>query len=290
MNAAGDARSGQLDLPCHGMSTDTEMDTENEGVTVRVKIIPSSVETPERGQFSSTYIVNDSISVDAGSLGIMSVDAQRQVRHVLLSHGHIDHVATLPIYLDNVYRQGSSCPIVYAHRQTLGTLRAHVFNEQLWPDFERLSTPEDPFVVFRELTAGTSLEVGDLRVTPLELDHVVPTFGFLLTGPQGSIAFISDTCRVDQTIEFLAQQPRLRAVFLECSFPNRLAELAAVAKHLTPLEFGRCAELLPPDVSLIAVHLKSAFFDELVTELSALGRNNIRIGQGGRSYEFSDQA
>ena len=44
--------------------------------------------------------------VSAGFEGLGRVERQRRVRHVFVTHEHLDHVATLPIFLENVYDPG----------------------------------------------------------------------------------------------------------------------------------------------------------------------------------------
>ena len=49
-------------------------------------------------------LVNESIAIDAGAIGLFSSPKeQEKIRHVLLTHSHIDHLATLPIFIENVF-------------------------------------------------------------------------------------------------------------------------------------------------------------------------------------------
>ena len=66
---------------------------------MRVELLPSSL-PPSDLQFLVSFLVNDAVAIDAGPLGLLAdLDRQRRVRHVFLTHEHIDHLATLPIFL-----------------------------------------------------------------------------------------------------------------------------------------------------------------------------------------------
>src|SRR5712671_5865099 len=89
---------------------------QQESQPVRVTILPSSI--PEPGQpaqqYLTSYLLDDTVALDAGCLGLYRTpQVQARVRHLLLSHTHIDHLASLPIFLDNVYQAGPDCVRVY---------------------------------------------------------------------------------------------------------------------------------------------------------------------------------
>ncbi len=73
---------------------------------MRVELLPSSVPASE-AQFLVSFLIDDTVAIDAGSLGLLAdLDRQRGVRHVFLTHEHVDHIASLPIFLENVYDPG----------------------------------------------------------------------------------------------------------------------------------------------------------------------------------------
>ena len=49
------------------------------------------------------FLINDTVMVDAGTIGAaITLDAQRHIRHILLSHLHFDHIQGLPTFGDNI--------------------------------------------------------------------------------------------------------------------------------------------------------------------------------------------
>jgi len=253
-----------------------------------IKIIGSSIDSEHPGQqFAASYLVNDHIAIDAGSIGYQSsVAAQRQIRHVFLSHGHMDHIATLPMFLDNVYQPGPDYVSIYGPQETLDSLQSDIFNERVWPDLVRLSREESPFMKLFPLQAGDVVTAEGIQIRAVALDHVVPTLGYVASDSSGSVALISDTASHDGLWQCLNDIADLKALFLEVAFPSRMGWLATKAKHLTPTLFAEGCRRLRHRIPIIAVHIKPAFRDEILTELAAQEIPRLIIGEAGMQYGF----
>ncbi len=256
---------------------------------MKVQCVPSSVGASNNHPILATYLINDVVAIDAGSLGLLSpLSAQRQVRHVFLSHSHLDHVATLPVFIDNVYVHGPDCPDIYGHPSTFDSLRRDFFNDRIWPDMIRLSGEESPFLRLNELVEEQPVEIAGLRITPIALKHVVPTYGFLIEelATQTAVLFVSDSSPSERIWEIANQCKDLKAVFLEASFPNSFRWLADKAAHLTPALFAEEVKKLTADVPIYAIHIKIAFADQIVSELNALNLMNLRFSEPGEVLTF----
>ena len=254
---------------------------------MKIKLVGSSVADVNKHQFAMSYLVNETVAIDAGCIGcISSLDEQSRIQHVFLSHSHIDHTASLPLFLDNVYKPRPDCPTVYGSQAVLESLRADIFNDRLWPDFIRLSSEESPFLMLVEIESGQTVELDDLNITVVALDHVVPTHGFIVGDENASVAIITDTSPVDEIWRTANRAPNLKAIFLEACFPNSMAWLAEKSKHLTPEQFGEVYRKLNAEIPVIAVHIKPPFFDQVVSELRALGLSNLKIGVPDTEFEF----
>ena len=255
---------------------------------MRIRVLNSSTDGMSGRQFAASYLINDCVAIDAGSIGMMSsVPAQRKIRHVFLSHPHLDHIASLPTFLDNVYQLGPHCPIIYGSDFVRDSLLSDVFNGRLWPDLIRMSQEESPFLRFMLLESQVPVQIDDLRITPIPLDHVVPTMGFIIEDGTAAIAIVSDTSPTEAIWSAARSQANLRAVFLEAAFPSSMAWLANKAGHLTPREFRGEYRKLNRDVPVYAVHIKPAYYDEVVAELQKLGIEQLQISEANREYEFS---
>ena len=254
---------------------------------MKIRLIGSSVGGAGVGQCLSSYVVDDRVAIDAGALGFYgSVADQSAIRHVFLTHSHQDHVASLPILLDNVYGSGVP-PIIHAAAPVLASLQSDLFNNRVWPDFIGLSKTLPPFLELRELTPGVPVELPDmdgLKVTALPVDHVVPCVAYLLERPGCAAAIVTDTRPVDDLWQRLAAVPDLKLVFLECAFPDEEGALAKIAKHLTPSEFRAERAKFPAHVQCVAMHVKPRFHAEVVAQLQALCGPSIAIAEANRVY------
>ena len=199
-------------------------------------------------------------------------------------------MASLPIFLENVYGTQPDCVTVYGTEAVLTALREDLFNDRIWPDFVRLSTAESPFLKLQRLEPGQTVECDGLRVTPVLVNHVVPTVGFVIEDPSATVVISSDTGPTEELWEHANAAPNLRAVFLEASFPDAMAPLADISKHLTPALFAREIKKLRRPATVIAVHIKPRFRVQIMMELKALGLPNLEIGQPGRPYSFGEVA
>jgi cAMP phosphodiesterase len=253
---------------------------------VRVTLLPASVPRPGR-QFLTSYLLNDRVAVDAGSVGLFGGAAeQARVRHVLLTHSHLDHLALLPIFLDTVYQGGTDCVTVHGSETVIDCLRRDVFNDRIWPDFIRLSEVRPPFLKLQQLEPGRTVEVEGLHVTPVPVNHPVPTLGFLIEDDTSAVVIPSDTGPTTEIWERANALANLKAVFLEATFPDADAKLAEVAGHLTPATFAAEMRKVRRAARFIAVHINPRSVAKVVAELRALGLPNLEIGQPGKPYTF----
>lgn len=252
---------------------------------MRVKILGGSAGLNSGSQYISSYLINDRIAVDGGSLGFYGTAAcQQSVSHVILTHSHQDHIGSLPFFLENVWQTGHPTVHLHASRHTLATLQNHLFNGEVWPDFFRMC-PDRPFVRLHELHPEQPFEIDGIRFLPVEVPHTVPTLAYIATDGASTLIFGADSGPTERLWELAAQAPAPRLVLLEAAFPNSMQALARQAQHLTPGDFAREAQKLPPVEKLIAVHIKPRFRDTIIGELRALNLPNLIVGECEATYE-----
>ena len=252
---------------------------------VKVNILGSSVGGQVTQQYAISYVINDVIAIDAGCLGFAwPLQVQRAIRHVFLSHSHIDHIASLPLFIENVYEPGPDCPAIFGHPSVLDCLERDVFNDRVWPDFIRLGAVETPFLELNSIEDGDVVRVGDLTITAVSVDHIVPTLGFIVEDSDSAVVFGCDSGPTDRIWELANQNPKLKAVYLEASFPNSMEWLATVSKHLTPKMFLAEYRKLAAEVTIIAIHIKAAFREQVIEELRALNLPRLQIGTPDHPY------
>jgi 3',5'-cyclic-nucleotide phosphodiesterase len=236
-----------------------------------------------------SFLVDGKLALDAGNLaGALTLGEQSEVETVLVSHAHIDHVVELAALCDARAQQGGPGLLVAGPAAALDALRAHFFNGVLWPDFTRIPSLERPALRWRALEAERWVELSGLRVLPVPVQHSVPCNGFVLDDGRASIAYSGDTGPTERFWRVLDEHADLRALVIEISFPDRLAELAHVSGHLTPRTFRieltklRCAER----IMILVYGLKPLFAAEIEAELARERTDNVRLLSTGQRFVF----
>jgi ribonuclease BN (tRNA processing enzyme) len=161
-----------------------------------------------------------------------------------------------------------------------------VFNDRVWPDFVRITKEGTPFLRLAPVQPLAPTEVDGLRITPVPVNHVVPTFGFLVEDATSAVAVSSDTGPTDELWQLANRLPNLKAVFLEVTFPNAMEDLAVLTKHLTPRGFGAEARKVTRPVPFLAYHIKPRYAPQVVKELHELHVPQIAVAQPGMPYSF----
>ena len=256
---------------------------------MRIKLLPSSAGRQSQFQSLTSFIVDDRVAIDAGSLGFALTPSEiGAVRHVIVTHGHSDHTASLPIYIAEAFPVLDGPISIYASGEVIETLRQHVFNDDVWPNFEniRLRNGSGATIEFRELRAAETITISGIEVTPVSVNHIVPTFGLLLRIEATAVLFSSDTYITDEIWKLGRETEPLRAVFVDVSYPNEMSELAAASKHLTPELLAAELRKLNRDVEVYAVHIKPSNRDDVIKQLAALNDWRVGVAEIDRVYEW----
>jgi ribonuclease BN (tRNA processing enzyme) len=221
----------------------------------------------------TSFLLDSVVSVDAGAITrSLSIEQQRQIRHVLVTHSHMDHTASLPFLIENIFGCNEEPISIYSTKRVLAKVRNHLFNNDTWPDFTRLPNSLYPAVRFVEIRANepfviSDLPSGELEVTPIPVNHIVPTVGLLMRQGESSLLFTSDTGPTEQVWEVASSTEDLSACITECSFPNRMQQVSDVSLHLGPqtlaVELGKITREIP----IYLYHFKPPYVDELRQEL-----------------------
>ncbi|OQW62656.1 MAG: hypothetical protein A4S17_01320 [Proteobacteria bacterium HN_bin10] len=222
--------------------------------------------------------------VDAGTIGAaLTLEEQRRITHVLLSHLHFDHVQGLPTLADNLVDDGASPVTIVGTTQVLNGLRSHLFNNKVYPNFFRLPTPKQPIFRLQAMTPKRTVAVGKLEVTPIRVNHLVPTVGFLVKQGESSFIYSGDTYETDEIWRVAEREPTLKAVFIESSFPDEQADLARVSRHLTPTLLARAfRKIRRPDLPLYVYHVKPRFREQIVQQLSRFQIPRLTVLEEGQ--------
>ena len=198
-------------------------------------------------------LVDDDILIDAGTgVGELTLDEMAAIRHIFVTHSHLDHIAGIPLLVDSIFDRIETPITIHAQAPTLDALRTHIFNWVIWPDFTRLPAAHAPVLQYQLMTAGTTLQIGHRDIEMIPVKHIVPGVGYRVSEGSKAFAFSGDTSSNDSLWEALNRHVDLDLLIVECAFANEDMELSRLAAHY-------CPDLLAADINKLrlrpAVHL-----------------------------------
>jgi ribonuclease BN (tRNA processing enzyme) len=258
---------------------------------VKIQLLPSTFDEQGRAtqeQRLTCYLIDDCVAIDAGSLGLSVSDEQRNcVRDIIVTHPHMDHIASLPIFVDDLFGFLESPIRIHATEEVINVLERDVFNWTVYPRFSELKNERGPVMEYMPFTTGIEFQVAHLRVTAVNVNHIVPTVGMIVTDGHKTVAFSSDTAETEDFWKLVNSTPQLDALLIEASFPNAMAELAETSRHFTPESLSRELRKLDHNgIDILTVHLKPAYRERVARELKALAIPKLEIMETGRTYEW----
>jgi ribonuclease BN (tRNA processing enzyme) len=258
---------------------------------LKIKLLPSTIDPDGRTspeQRLSCFVVDGRVALDAGSIAIGLTDEERRtVRDIILTHPHMDHLATLPIYVDDLFSFLDEPLRIHATQEVCDLIVRDVFNGTVYPPFQEFDNGRTRVLEFVPFRAGEEFRVAHLKVTAVPVRHIVPTVGMVVGDGRTTVAFSSDTASTDEFWHLVNRIPRVAALLIEASFPNSLSALADAAGHLTPEALGReLRKLKHTDLDILVMHLKPSFRLQLIRELADLGVPRLSAMEPGREYEW----
>jgi len=220
------------------------------------------------------------LGLDAGSVGTglkKTGIAFDDVRAWCISHPHLDHTAGLA---ENIV-DGTGIRPLYGLPSTIDALRDHVYNGVIWANFGNEGKEPLRRLRYERMVPGRPVRADEVGLTleALPLAHGTTTSTvFLISDDTSTIAYFGDTgpdlveksAKLDavwQRLAPLVRGHRLRAIFIEASYPSDRAD-SLLFGHLTPrhlmVELRALAAMANPSVpqtalqgvTLVVQHIK----------------------------------
>ncbi len=275
------------------------------GLKTSFKILPLGVKGGLDESNLSAYLLaaagsDNYICLDAGTLhsginkaiqhklfkGSVSQVLQHNIKGYLLSHAHLDHLSGLIINSPDDSKKN-----IYALPEVLETLKTHYFTWKSWANFG--SEGEKPILnKYQYIPLSESEEIKldqtDLRLKTFKLSHVNPDLStaFLISNSDNQqILYLGDTGADDiekstrlrnlwQAIAPAVKSKQLKAIFIEVSFPDEIAD-SQLFGHLKPKLLMKEMQNLAQFTGTAA--LKS--FPIIITHMKPSGDNEKNIKQ-----------
>ncbi|KQO26829.1 3',5'-cyclic-nucleotide phosphodiesterase [Acidovorax sp. Leaf76] len=220
---------------------------------------------------TTSFLLDESVLIDAGTgVGDLTLEEMCKIDHVFLTHSHLDHIAALPLMLDAVSSLRHTHVEIHALPETIEALRTHIFNDVIWPDFERIPSLAQPFLRFTPMQQGEPREAAGLVVEALPAFHTVAAVGYAVKGATGWWVFSGDTERNPMFWERVKQLP-VAMLIIETAFSDRESTLAQRSLHLSPRTLlAELQSFNQPGGRVYITHTKPAQTDLIMSEICEL--------------------
>ena len=225
-----------------------------------------------KGLRTTSLRIDDDTLIDCGTgVGDMSLEQLSKIRHVFLTHSHLDHIAGLPLLLDSIFDSLIHEPLkLYCLQETYDVLMEHIFNWKVWPDFFCIPNEESPVIHFHSLAPSESILIKNRKITMVEVVHTVPAVAYIVQNQGKAFAFTGDTAKAPKLWKALNQVEKLDALIVECSFAEYRENIAQMAMHYSPKSLAHELEELQHDPVIYISHMQPGQEDVIMSEIQTI--------------------
>ncbi len=149
--------------------------------------------------------VQDHLLIFDGGTGIRNLGQSVRnegniTAHIFLSHLHWDHIQGIPFF-EPAFVPGNTLTFYGAQSANGASLEDCLVGQMRDPHFPVPMAGMSARVTFREISAGSSVCVGDVIVRSAPLNHPGGCLGYRVEYKEKACAYITDTELGDQTLE-----------------------------------------------------------------------------------------
>ncbi|HEX9664948.1 MAG TPA: 3',5'-cyclic-nucleotide phosphodiesterase [Thermodesulfobacteriota bacterium] len=223
----------------------------------------------------TALLIGKNVLIDAGTCSeVLSNKVRSMIDHVFITHAHIDHIADLPFLAQTAFDFRKKPLNIYGIKETIDDISAHIFNGRIWPNFNEIPNTKQSKISLTNVIPLKNIRINSLNIMAIPVNHTVPTVGLLIDSGNSAFAFTSDTYKTELFWENIRDHKRLKALIIECSFPNRLEKTAKLTGHLTPnLLSKEVSKMHRTDIKIYVTHMKPIHREEIIKELKVLSKN-----------------
>jgi ribonuclease BN (tRNA processing enzyme) len=247
----------------------------------------SAVELPNSRL--SSFLIDDTILLDAGSIGsVLDEKQQLKIKHILLTHAHLDHIKDLPFFADYLSMSNKKTSItVISIPEVIHALRSNLFNDVVWPDFTKLPSSRNPVIKLQSITTEKTVKINGYKVTAYNVNHSVPAVGYMIENKTGDKLLYTGDTGPNAAIWKSQNGGKLHSVIIEVTLPDRYKNIALKTGHLTPgLLQSELDKMTERPANIYVTHTKPVYRQRVHQELKKLNIKNMKILQDGDVYEI----
>ncbi len=231
------------------------------------------------GLKTTSLLLDDSVLIDCGTgLGELSLEEMSKLKHIFITHSHLDHITMLPMLLDTIYDHLVDQPLtLHCKQETYEVLSSHIFNWDVWPNFFELPSKETPVIIFESMQPKDMIEFQDKIIKMVEVNHSVPASAYIVKNGNGSIAFSGDTYINDTLWDALNEEDVLNAIIVECGFTNEDEAIGRDAKHYYPNALAEDLTKLKHRPKIYISHLQPGKEQQIIDQLNTAVSSEFEI-------------
>jgi len=241
------------------------------------------------GGATTSFLLDSHILLDGGTgVGALSLEQMCAIDSLLLTHAHLDHIAGAALMLASTIDYRRVPLTIYAPETVIETLRAHLFNWKLWPDFAVLPSEETPVLRYQAIDEQARFDLAGMQVESIPLNHTIPSFAYILSKGDSSFCFCGDTATTETLWQRINQRGGVDQLFIELSYPESKAEIAAIAGHYDTASLAEDLKRLGGPLRLNLMHAKPGYetlLQQAVAQISGLEKLSVHHCNLGDSFE-----
>ncbi|MCF6244562.1 MAG: 3',5'-cyclic-nucleotide phosphodiesterase [Sulfurovum sp.] len=239
----------------------------------------------------SSFLIDARNVIDAGNILRTLGEKSIALETVWVTHSHLDHIVDLAFIIDEYFDTRTKTLKIMALKETIDALKAHVFNNVIWPDFSKIPLPhgEGMALSYEEIDLNKTYTLeNEKKIKAFTGDHTVASVGYKVSSGNSAILLSSDTYSLEEVVTLVHEDEQISTLVIECSFPVRMAELAKSSKHLTPeLLFNGLKTLENKGLKLYINHIKAMYQEEIIKEIEVYKKEwDVMILKEGVTLEF----
>ncbi|MDP2168591.1 MAG: 3',5'-cyclic-nucleotide phosphodiesterase [Thermodesulfovibrionales bacterium] len=254
---------------------------------MKVRVLGSSgAEFP--GFNSPAFLIDDSLLLDAGTIGaVLGEAAQWKIRHVLVTHAHLDHIKGIPFLADNIILKNKKHSVtVMGIPAVLNTIKRNLLNDKVWPDFTVIPDIDSAVLKLKSIRPEKTFAINSYKITAYRVNHAVPAAGYIVESAGGRrLLYTGDTGPTERI--WHATETPVHCAIIEVSMPNSMKEMAILTGHLT-------AGLLKEEIKkmkniperILITHPKPQYLKQIKKEVAGLRMKNIAILRDGEVHRI----
>ena len=237
-----------------------------------------------------SLLIDDILALDAGGLtSSLSFSAQLEIKAILITHQHYDHIRDIPAIAMNFFLRQQVISI-YSTPPVEEALSTHLLNGDLYPKF--LEEPQEkPTIKFHTVEPYQKMQIAGYSVLAVPVAHTGPAVGYQLTSALGKTLFYTGDTGPGLDLCWQYVSPQLLVIDVTAS--DRYLEFGRESRHLTPcllreelMSFQRLKGYLP---RVVCAHMNPALEAEIEAELAVVAEEldcKISLAHEGMQLEL----